>query len=69
MGYEFKDEIVIKPKIAKALLKKGYRIKNLFPQDQNDGSTDYTRCVFLFQGDYGLNRDLMEFLDKDKDAN
>lgn len=46
---------MIKPSIAKILLKKGYRIIDIHPQKQTDGSVDYSRCVFLFAFEDGID--------------
>jgi hypothetical protein len=41
--------IVIKPSVARKLLKNGFRIIDIKPQRQEDGTLDFTRCVFLFE--------------------
>lgn len=33
----------------------GYRIIDLSPQKQTDGTTDFTRCVFLFAYEKGID--------------
>ena len=44
---------VYKPSVAHQLLQMGYVIKDVKPQKQEDGSIDYTRCVFLFEDKEG----------------
>lgn len=46
--------IVIKPAIARKLLKMGYHISDIRPQKQEDGTIDFTRCVFVFDWAKGL---------------
>lgn len=46
---------VYKPSIAHQLLQMGFTIKDVKPQKQEDGSIDYTRCVFLFENKDGLD--------------
>lgn len=50
--------IVIKLSIAKKLLERGYKIINIFPQRQENGAMDYTRCVFLFANEGNLEEDI-----------
>ena len=50
--------MVIQPSIARKLLKLGYKIIDIKPQKQTDGTTDFTRCVFLFEMTDGLDRDI-----------
>ena len=45
---------VYKPSVAHQLLQMGYSIKDVKPQKQEDGSIDYTRCVFLFESKEGI---------------
>ena len=49
-----KTQIVIKPAIARKLLHDGFSIIDLKPQKQTDGSYDFTRCAFVFEGKDGL---------------
>lgn len=48
------DQIVIKPAIARKLLKMGFEVKDIRPQKQSDGTIDFSRCVFLFRGKENL---------------
>ena len=45
---------VYKPSVAHQLLQMNYVIKDVKPQKQEDGSIDYTRCVFLFEDKEGI---------------
>lgn len=45
---------VFKPSVAHQLLQMGYVIKDVRPQKQEDGTTDYTRCIFLFENKEGI---------------
>lgn len=45
---------VFKPSVAHQLLQMNYMIKDVKPQKQEDGSIDYTRCVFLFEDKEGI---------------
>lgn len=56
------DQIVIKPAIARKLLKEGFTIKDVRPQKKDDGSIDFTRCVFLFEAKDGLREALNSLL-------
>lgn len=49
-----KSVLVIKPSIARKLLKMGFRIIDIRPQKQEDGTTDFTRCAFVFENREGL---------------
>lgn len=49
-----KSVLVIKPSIARKLLKMGFHIIDIRPQKQEDGTTDFTRCVFVFENGEGL---------------
>lgn len=49
-----KSFLVIKPSIARKLLKMGFRIIDIRPQKQEDGTTDFTRCAFVFENTEGL---------------
>ena len=49
-----KTQIVIKPAIARKLLHDGFSIIDLKPQKQIDGTYDFTRCAFVFEGKDGL---------------
>lgn len=59
-----KFSVVIKPTVARKLLKagKGYQIVDIKPQKQTDGSTDFTRCVFVFEWKEGLDEDIQFFI-------
>jgi hypothetical protein len=50
--------LVIQPSIARKLLKLGYKIIDIKPQKQIDGTTDFTRCVFLFEKQDGIDKDI-----------
>jgi predicted CoA-binding protein len=50
--------LVIQPSIARKLLKLGYKIIDIKPQKQTDGTTDFTRCVFLFEKVDGLDKEI-----------
>ena len=52
----FYNQIVIKASIVRKLLKMGFNIIDVRPQKQEDGTTDFTRCVFLFEGKDGLEK-------------
>ena len=49
-----KSFLIIKPSIARKLLKMGFRIIDIRPQKQEDGTTDFTRCAFVFENVEGL---------------
>lgn len=52
---EFKKSfLVIKPSIARKLLKMGFHIIDIRPQKQEDGTMDFTRCAFVFENKEGL---------------
>lgn len=36
----------------------GYQIVDLKPQKQEDGTTDFTRCVFLFAYKNGIDNEI-----------
>ena len=38
------------------LEKMGFNIIDIRPEKQEDGTTDFTRCVFLFEGKDGLEK-------------
>jgi len=48
--------LIIKPSIARRLLKQGFQIVDIKPQKQIDGTTDFTRCVFLFGYKDGIDK-------------
>lgn len=50
-----RNQVVIKGSIAKKLLKMGFKIVDVKPQKQEDGTIDFTRCVFVFEGKKGLD--------------
>jgi hypothetical protein len=50
------NQIVIKASNARKLLKMGFKIVDVKPQKQEDGTIDFTRCVFVFEGKEGLNK-------------
>lgn len=52
--------IVIKPSVARKLLKDGYKIIDIKPQRKETGEVDYTRCVFLFENTDGLDKKIKE---------
>ena len=50
-----KNQLVIKPTIARRLLKDGFNIIDIKPQrNVETGQYDFTRCVFVFEGKDGL---------------
>ena len=49
-----KSFLVIKPAIARKLLKMGFHIIDIRPQKQEDGTMDSTRCAFVFENREGL---------------
>ena len=49
-----KGIIVIKPSIARKLLRMGFNIVDIRPQKQEDGTMDFTRCAFVFEDKEGL---------------
>ena len=50
-----KNQLVIKPTIARKLLKDGFNIIDIKPQrNVETGQYDFTRCVFVFEGKDGL---------------
>ena len=49
-----KSFLVIKPAIARKLLKMGFHIIDIRPQKQEDGTMDFTRCAFVFENREGL---------------
>lgn len=52
--------IVIKPSTARKLLKLGFKIIDIKPQRQDDGTIDFTRCVFLFAYTNNLDTKIKE---------
>lgn len=44
----YEPRVVIKPSIARKLLKLGFQIIDIKPQRKESGEIDFTRCVFLF---------------------
>lgn len=54
--------IVIKPAVARKLLKLGYKIIDIKPQRQESGFIDFTRSVFLFEYEDGLDDDIQKLL-------
>jgi hypothetical protein len=52
---EMKDRMVIKHSLAKLLLKEGFVIKDIQPKKNEDGTTDYTRAVYIFKADKNLD--------------
>ena len=58
------DRTVIKGSVARKLLKMGFKIKDVKPQKQEDGSIDYTRCVFVFEGKTGLDDAIYRLLER-----
>lgn len=52
--YTVKNILVIKHSLAKLLLREGYIIKDLAPKKNIDGSTDYTRSVYVFEWKEGI---------------
>lgn len=56
--------LIIKPSIAKKLLNAGYRIIDLKPQKQIDGSVDYSRCVFLFAAEGLIDEEIKKLTNK-----
>jgi hypothetical protein len=61
-----KYSVVIKPTVARKLLKagKGYQIVDIKPRKQNDGTTDFTRCVFVFEWKQGLDEDIQFYINQ-----
>lgn len=49
-----KDQLVIKGDLARKLLKRGFKIVDLKPKKNLDGSYDYTRSIFVFGWENGL---------------
>lgn len=50
------NQIVIKASIARKLLKMGFNIVDVRPQKQQDGTIDFSRCVFVFAAKEGLRK-------------
>lgn len=50
-----RNQVVIKGSVARKLLKMGFKIVDVKPQKQEDGTIDFTRCVFVFEGQKGLD--------------
>lgn len=50
-----RNQVVIKGSVAKKLLKMGFKIVDVKPQKQEDGTIDFSRCVFVFEGKEGLD--------------
>lgn len=46
--------LIIKPSIARQLVKMGYKIIDL-PIYQSNGVKDFTKCIFMFQYEEGLD--------------
>lgn len=59
-----KFHYVFKPSVAHQLLQMGFVIKDVKPQKQEDGTTDYTRCVFLFEDKEGIDCAIRAFTKK-----
>lgn len=47
--------LIFKCSIARKLLQNGYRIIDLKPQKQLDGSFDFTRTIFVFEYKDGID--------------
>lgn len=59
------NQVVIKPSIARKLLKDGYSICDIKPQmNEKTGTYDFTRCVFIFSGKDGLYRSIEKYKSK-----
>ena len=54
MQSNIKTVMVIRHSLAKQLLKEGYQIVDLLPKKNQDGSIDYTRSVYLFKYQSGI---------------
>ena len=54
MQSNIKTVMVIKHSLAKQLLKEGYQIVDLLPKKNQDGSIDYTRSVYIFKYQSGI---------------
>lgn len=50
-----KTRLVFKPSIARRLLKNDYKVVDIKPQKQQDGSVDYTRVIFVFEYKDGID--------------
>ena len=46
--------LIYKISIEHQLLQMGYVIKDVKPQNQENGTTDYSRCVFMFEEKQGI---------------
>lgn len=60
MNTDNKTVMVIKHSLAKKLLQRGYQIIDLQPKQNQDGSTDYTRAVYIFQYKSGIHDDIQK---------
>lgn len=57
-----KNQLVIKPTIARKLLKDGYKIIDIKPQrNVETNQYDFTRCVFVFEGKDGLHASIEKY--------
>lgn len=57
-----RNQVVIKPTIARKLLRNGYSIIDIKPQrNVETGEYDFTRCVFVFQGKDGLCTEIEKY--------
>lgn len=51
-----RNQTVIKGSIARKLIKMGFNIVDVKPQRQENGTIDFTRCVFVFGAKEGLQK-------------
>ena len=58
--------IVFKPSIARQLVKLGYRIVDLKPQKQQDGTFDFTRSIYVFCDENGIAEKIDELTKAEK---
>ena len=55
LNKQCEDVLVVKGDLARKLLKRGFVISDLKPKRNLDGTMDFTRSIFVFKGQEGLD--------------
>ena len=53
-----KTKWVYKVSVARALVRKGYRIIDLKPARTKDGQTDFSKSIFVFADENGISNEI-----------
>lgn len=53
-----KTRLVFKTNVARKLLKMGYRIVDLKPSRTRDGEPDFSRSIFVFADENGIEQEI-----------